>query len=396
MPKHLLRHPEEHTLYAIPLLVWFRLGRVRLLESQLTAIRLAGAYFVYRAKSLDSTETVCSNCLSVFRQFNEVEDDAVHSLLEDHRRNDLLSSIGLFDSFLSDSLRFLFLYWPNALPKDLPEKRKPTEEYPDFVERVVRRSRCFSSQGSRVGFLASEFGVALDAELLEELSRLTSLRNEIVHHSSFYRFVLDPGERGLRSEEKPLPHVAEKDARKLTIIVGDVCDSIYFAMYLKIFGVDPVVRPVNPDLAELHKELRKQWAQEESTPPTVDEYPIPGWAVKVLSDPRMPWVGDELDAWMIMPSGLKLDLDLMPCSISFRWNNRHGMKAWATIDSNPREEIDTHFSSNLLRQMLAGQSILVEYYEKRSDGPKYARFSLDGFAQAWYAARRIREGEGDA
>jgi hypothetical protein len=132
--------------------------------------------------------------------------------------------------------------------------------------------------------------------------------------------------------------------------------------------------------------MREQWAVASAEAPVAEEFPNPNWSMKVLSDPNMPWVGDEHDAWIIIPSGISL----LPPSIKFRWNNRHGMKAWASVDDNPREEIDD-YSDDLLNRMLAGRSVVVEYYEEQSDGPKYARFSLDGFAEAWLAACKRKE-----
>jgi hypothetical protein len=224
----------------------------------------------------------------------------------------------------------------------------------------------------------------LDDTFLPELSRLTTLRNELVHHVGFYRFVVEPG-RGLRSEEKPLPYVTEEDASKIPVIVGDVCDAIYVAMSKDIFGVNPKVRPVNPELAEFHRSLREKWATDSVKPPDIEEFSAPNWTARVLSDPSMPWVGDDLGAWIVIPSGL----DILPPSITFRWNNRDGMKALASVDGKPEEEIDVS-SRTLLDQMLTGRSILVKYFEIKSDGPKYARFPLDEFAEAWDRACGIK------
>jgi hypothetical protein len=196
-----------------------------LLESRLAALQLVGAYFEYRAGALGAVAHGCETCQSISRHYDPVEEDAAYTLLGTTRRNALLSAISLLDSFLSDALRFLFLYWPHTLPDDVPEKKKPEEDYPDYIERIVRRSRRFSSQSKRVDFLASLFNVSLDAELRTELSRLTDLRNEITHHSGFYRFFVDTS-GGLRSEEKPLPYVTEEDAGKISVIVGDVSDAI--------------------------------------------------------------------------------------------------------------------------------------------------------------------------
>ncbi|HSG40430.1 MAG TPA: hypothetical protein VLE27_12390, partial [Thermoanaerobaculia bacterium] len=361
---------------------WKSLSRI--LESQLVSMRLVTSYFQHQASSFESIKPECEYCQTVFQDYDAIEENSVYSLVEDVRRNTLLAAISLLDSFLSDSLRFLFLHWPHTLPRDV-EKQKPGEEYPSYVERIVRRSRRFSSQSSRVGFLVSQFGVSLYDTLLPELSRLTTLRNELVHHVGFYRFVVDPG-RGLRSEEKPLPYVTEEDARKIPVIVGDVCDTIYVAMSNGIFGVDPKVRPVNPELAELHRSLREKWATDNAKPPDIEEFPTPNWTAKVLSNPSMPWVGDDWGAWIVIPSGL----DILPPSITFRWNNRDGMKALASVDDKPQEEIEAS-SRTLLGQMLTGRSVVVKYFEIKSDGPKYARFPLDGFAEAWDRACGIKE-----
>jgi len=318
---------------------------------------------------------------------DELGEDSIRRLLEDSRRHALLEAINILDSFLSDCLRFLFLYKPNSIPKEATNKNFSQLDYAECVERAVR-SRHFQKYVNRINFLASKFSLTIDQEMLDELASLTSLRNEIAHHSGFYKFVIDHETEVLRAKAKPLPYVSEVQAGMAPVIVGNVCNSIYGAMYQGFFGAAPIVRPVNPELAELHERLRESWREERNNPPIVEEFLAPGWSMKILSDPNMPWVGDELDAWIIIPSGMAE----LPPSISFSWNDRHGMKAWAIVDNGPREEIERF--SGVLDRMLVGQSVVVEYYNKRHDGPKFARFSLLGFSGAWAAACQQKQERG--
>ena len=122
-----------------------------LIESRLAAMQLVGAYFEYRAGSFAFSD--CDTCRAISQHYGAIEEDAIYTLVGVIRRNALLAAISLLDSFLSDSLRFLFLYWPHTLPGDIPEKRKPDEDYPDYIERIVRRSRRFSSQSKELSFL---------------------------------------------------------------------------------------------------------------------------------------------------------------------------------------------------------------------------------------------------
>lgn len=146
----------------------------KLTESRLAAMQLASSYLEYRAGSAGLAIPECETCKAISQHYDDIDEDAIYGFLGDLRRNTLLAAIGIFDSFLSDALRFLFLHWPNTLPQDVHEKIKSGETYPDYIERIIRRSRRFSSQSKRVEFLTSEFSVELDDTSLETLSRLTA------------------------------------------------------------------------------------------------------------------------------------------------------------------------------------------------------------------------------
>jgi hypothetical protein len=211
-----------------------------------------------------------------------------------------------------------------------------------------------------------------------ELTQLTALRNEVAHHSGLYRLVIDAGAGQIVAEEKPLPHVSHEDVTKAVMVVTETCDAIFVAMSTVLFGAEPQVRPLTPQLAEVFTRQRQGW--EGRQPEPIPEYLEPNWSVKTASDPHQPWVGDEDDAFLIMPTGL----DRLPVLISFLWNKRHGMMARAGVDDGPLEDLTN--GRALLEQMLVGRSILVEFYDDWHDGPQYARFGLSGFASAWKAA----------
>jgi hypothetical protein len=197
----------------------------------------------------------------------------------------------------------------------------------------------------------------------------------------------------IRAEDKPLPSVSHEEATEAWMIVAEICDSIFIGMSIIFFGRSPQVRPLTPEMATLFKQVRGERVANESKLPVIEEYPDPGWSEKVLSDPNLPWVGDDYYAFLVRPTGL----EILPVLMDFLWNKRHGTTALAAVDDYPFEELAS--SQKLLEQMLAGNSILVKFYDDRQDEARYARFSLSGFADAWHTAwekkmRSTTTGEG--
>jgi hypothetical protein len=349
---------------------------LNLAKSRLAAGLLLQSYFEFHANPLSLRECQSDAYQSVLKHYKQIEEDAVYLHQKDLRRNALLSAIGILDSFLSDALRFLFLHEPTTIPSKAP-RQEADESDLEHLERVVRRY--FSSQKKRVGFLAERFKVKLAHESLADLESLTDLRNEIAHHSGFYRFLADPtGE--VRAEDKPLPSVRHENATKASMVVAEVCDAIFVGMSIGLFGKSPQVRPLTQELSILFQQMRSEWAENERKSPVVEEYLAPGWSEKVLSDPNLPWVGDDHYAFLVRPTGL----EILPVFISFLWNKRHGTTALVAVDDHPPEELTD--SQNLLDQMLTGASILVKFYDDKQDEARYARFSLSGFADAWHTA----------
>lgn len=356
--------------------VWQALSRLR--NAHLAAGLLLESYFEYRANLPASKACTSDACRRVLRPYGQVEEESVHLHRKELNRSILLSTISILDSFLSDALRFLFLYIPSALPS-CAGKRKEDESEQDYVERIVRWSKHFSSQIKRITFLTERFNVELSQSLLSNLKELTDHRNEISHHVGFYQFVIDT-QRVIHAKDKPVPEATDADIMKVDMVVTEICDTILAGMSVNLFGRQPQVRPLTPELSDLFRRRWKALAERDREEVHIEEYPEPSWLCRTLSDPDKPWVGDAHYAFMIMPTGL----EQYPVMVKFLWNKRHGMAASVGIDDAPLEELTD--SRELLERMLSGRSILVKFHDDRQDDFRYTRFSLAEFADAWHEA----------
>ena len=356
---------------------------LRLSQGDGSSAHLMLAYLNFKSQSLP-TWLAHTEVKGVFAHYDRIDHSTIHFVAKDRRRYTLLASIGILDSFLSDSLRFLFLHDSREIPSKVLDERQVGETDNDFVERIVRWSKKFSSQGKRIAFLSERFGVKIDKDICSELECLTLLRNELAHHSGFYKFNKNVQTGEIWAQPKPLPEVSQENALKAQVIVNEVCDGILVAMCRTLFGDDPRVRPLTPDVAAVHQEFRLEWAARKATPVAVEDFENTQWLVRKLDEPSALWVEDHARSFMITPTGI----DVFPALFRFRRNDLHGANATASIDSGPHEDLGN--SKELLEKMLTGKSVLVKFYEEPDDEPKYARFSLDGFVMAWEAACRTR------
>jgi hypothetical protein len=314
--------------------------------------------------------------------YSEIEEEAANMLLLERQRHGLLSAIGALDSFLSDMLRFLFLYRPSMIPPKAQAK-KPVDNVVDYVERIVRYGD-FSKWRNRLKFLTSKFDVTLDPALNEELARLIGLRNEIAHHGGLYRFSVDAKSAQIWAEARPVPEASFEDAQHALMIVAEISDAVLLAVCRDLFGEEPKVRILTPEVAAVHEHLRAQWAAKRSAQPEVEESVHPGWAWKELADGSMSWVGDLQDDFLIRPT----DIEGFPLILTFRRHTRHGAKAYAQVDDNPRIELGMLHRQGFVEQLLTGRDLFVEFHEEPWPDPRFARYSLAGFAAAWEEACR--------
>lgn len=364
------------TFEAIASSIWKVLIRTQL--AQLTGSRLATSCFLYYASPPSFRSCSNSLCSEILATYSEIEEEDRNMFLLEKQRQGLLSAIAALDSFLSDMLRFLFLYRPSMIPPKLQAKRPDVDDV-THVEHIVRHGE-LSKWKSRLKFLSAEFGVTLDTAVLEELTRLINLRNEIAHHGSgLYRFSIDEKNGQVWAEPKTLQEVSFEDAQHAHMIVAEISDTFLVAVCRRLFGDNPRVRTLTPEVEAVHKQLRAEWAVKRSIPPKIEEVLHPNWALKVSVDGTMSWVGDVHNDFIIRPTGIRD----FPLILTLRKHTRHGAKAYATIDDNLRVELGMLHRQDFVEQLLAGRSLLVEFYEEPWPDPRYARYSLAGFATAW-------------
>src|SRR4029079_4951964 len=114
------------------------------------------------------------------------------------------------------------------------------------------------------------------------------------------------------AEAKPLPEVSHEDATKIQMIVTEVCDKLLVAMCRTLFGDDPRVRPLTPEVAAVHQNFRDQWAAKNAAPPKIEDCTDTRWSVRANAEASAFWVEDHEHAFMIMPTGI----DVLPALIS--------------------------------------------------------------------------------
>lgn len=109
----------------------------------------------------------------------------------------------IFDSFLSDTTRFLLLTNLASMGADcrvpIAVVTKPAARAKVVNEEVSRKVRSLASHngfGRRLGFLQTRFKLKVDiSQHKEPLDRFSDLRNSLVHDSSLFGFALDESDR---------------------------------------------------------------------------------------------------------------------------------------------------------------------------------------------------------
>lgn len=148
-------------------------------------------------------------------QLGDLGENFVQSFSRLRRRAILTAAIGIWDSFLSDALRFWLLHKPHELAEMLPKNGKLDDsETREKLEFVVR-SR-LKSWRSRMDFLCDRLEVTIDDAAREELSSLIDVRNELVHHVGMYAFDLSSQTGEVGAKARRVPEVTPRDAMAAT------------------------------------------------------------------------------------------------------------------------------------------------------------------------------------
>lgn len=195
-----------------------------------------------------------------------VDIEAALKLKQEWLRNSLVVSMTIFDTFLTDLTRFLFLHQPMALPKDKQcsfGEILEAQGYEALIDQIIRKvvnELSYKNYRDRVAYLKKAFGFSLTnlESSLNELGRFAELRNQVVHDSALWKYSWDGRGKGLRIEPKPLPNVSFEAATEASLTVIEVIDGIFVEASRKLFKRDPKVRLTTPETKKLHESIRKQ------------------------------------------------------------------------------------------------------------------------------------------
>ena len=170
----------------------------------------------------------------------------------------------MFDSFLSDLMRLLFLHQPKALPKEKQcsfGEILAVDSYEQILEHVVSKmvhELAYKSYAERLKYLDKQFSIkSSDAEdRLPMIAEFAELRNRVVHDTASYSYGVATGGQELRTERKSVPKVDFYTSMNSAMVVAEVIDALFVAATQKVFKRDPAIRLMTPAVVAAHEKFR--------------------------------------------------------------------------------------------------------------------------------------------
>lgn len=200
----------------------------------------------------------------VIQELSLVNSEGALGLREEWHRTSLIASITMFDSFLSDLMRLLFLHQPKALPKEKQcsfGEILAADSYEQLLEHVVSRmvhELAYKSYPERLKYLEKRFHIkSSDAEdRLPSLVKFAELRNKVVHDTASYSYGVATGGRELKTERKSVPRVDFYTSMNSAMVVAEVIDALFVAATRKVFKREPAIRLMTPSVIAAHEKFR--------------------------------------------------------------------------------------------------------------------------------------------
>lgn len=161
----------------------------------------------------------------------------------------LVYAATLLDTFLSDTMRLLFLHFPSSFPEDKPitwREILESETIQDVIVNAVnKRVRDISHDSflSRISTLRKLFGLEIefDEDITEQLRDYSDLRNVIVHDQAVFDISLD--EHGeVKAAQKTCPRhptpVSDEDLAIATTAFFRTISVVYSAVVEQVCGIE--------------------------------------------------------------------------------------------------------------------------------------------------------------
>lgn len=219
--------------------------------SDAALFRLISTYTNFRLNEAEGKLLEGGGWEDVRLGFRKIDPENIEILDREYTNNTVVAALTMFDTFLSDLTRFLFLLRPQALPKDRQVKVGDiinSESLPEVLDMVVGKYVYELSYGrlsDRLKQLEAKFGITCltSGEALEKLEKYTEIRNLIVHDATSFRYQASSKFGYIRvSRRGDRPKVTWEEAESIVDTCVQAVDEIFASTSRKMFGREAAIR----------------------------------------------------------------------------------------------------------------------------------------------------------
>lgn len=242
---------QQHYSHFETIVISVMLRMYQLSAANATLFRLFTAQAEYRLKELENDLCTNKGCQSVFSHHKLIDKERLEILEAAYSRNVVITTISMFDSFLSDLTRFLLIIHPDAISKERQVKVGEILACSNFsgvLDTIIGKyvhELAYKSIRDRIQYLNQVFGIDISAfsDQLEKLQKYADLRNLLIHDTSNFRYHSNRGRGRLRVVQRnDIPDVAWETAEDVVHICIQVIDAMFNATSIQVFDREPNIR----------------------------------------------------------------------------------------------------------------------------------------------------------
>ena len=221
--------------------------------SDAALFRLMATYAEFRLLEASGALPNAGGWADLRAGFSKMKPETVEILDREYSSNTVVAAITLFDTFLSDLMRFFLLLRPKALPKDRQVKVADivtADSLPEVLDAIVGKyvhELSYASLSERLKQLEAKFGIRClsSGGILEKLEKYVEARNLIVHDAASFRYRASSKSGYIRvSVRGDRPKVAWEDAETAVDTCLHAVDELFAETSRKVFGREPTIRLV--------------------------------------------------------------------------------------------------------------------------------------------------------
>ncbi|MFP5277242.1 MAG: hypothetical protein ACLGPM_09000 [Acidobacteriota bacterium] len=252
----------------------FMHGYLRLLEAQNCTLKLTNALLKFRQKPRGPFEgSEYEEVLTAIRSVSRSSFIAVEYVTA---VSNLVYATSLFDTFLTDTVTFLFLLIPESMGKDLQiplQTLLSSKSRNAVLQQVVTnkaRELSFRTFRDRLQFFRGRFGmpVTISESDMEKLVHFTNIRNSAVHDQGILELKLSQSgaiASGLRNCPIHPTRLSDRDADDAAKLYYRIVERIGFDVLTHVLKVKKSGLPPNlkPYCKEISARARKNRVSDE-------------------------------------------------------------------------------------------------------------------------------------